>query len=312
MQFRLFSRKYLARIKHFWGAGTGSLWRDGEIQHWLQHPLVQERINLKVSGMPGVNRFEYFLNHYLNGKMPVERALTLGSGVGELERGLSHYNFARLHEGVDISEYVVQTATEKAASLGLTHLQYSVGNLNQLALRPLTYDVIFGVSSIHHVDRLEHVFRQVQQALKPGGYFFLDEYIGPTRFYWTDEQLRVMNEQLSLLPRKLRRSITNNRNVKSKIERKSLQEFLSADPSEAIRSSEILGVLSQFFTILDFRGYGGTILHELLYDIAGNFTEDNPGSLDLLRRLFEVEDALVDSGRLGHDFAVVIATPKSE
>src|SRR5438105_2342952 len=67
--FRIFSRKHLERVKHVWGAGR--VWGGSDIQHWLQHPLVQERINLKVSGTPGVNRFEYFLNHYLKNQMPV-------------------------------------------------------------------------------------------------------------------------------------------------------------------------------------------------------------------------------------------------
>ena len=84
--FRAFSRKNLERVKHVWGAGR--IWGGSHVQHWLQHPLVQERINIKVSGTAQMNRFEYFLDRYLRGTMPVERALTLGSGVGELERGL--------------------------------------------------------------------------------------------------------------------------------------------------------------------------------------------------------------------------------
>jgi 2-polyprenyl-3-methyl-5-hydroxy-6-metoxy-1,4-benzoquinol methylase len=304
--FRIFSRKQLQRVKHAWGAGT--IWGGKDISHWLQHPLVQERINLKVSGTPGVNRFEYFLNRHLKGKMPVERALTLGSGVGELERGLCHYNFARSHEGIDLSDDAIQTAIEKAAEIGLTHLHYRMDNLNTIVLEPKTYDVIFGISSIHHVQELEHLFDQVRQALKPGGFFFLDEFIGPNRFQWPDGQRRVMNEQLSRLPKHLRRSILNNQEFKFQVARKSLDEVLLADPSEAIRSSEIVPLLSRFFNVLEVRGYGGSVIHELLYDIAGNFCEENPGSLDHLRRLFEEEDDLIARGELGHDFAVIIAT----
>jgi hypothetical protein len=82
----------------------------------------------------------------------------------------------------------------------------------------------------------------------------------------------------------------------------------AADPSEAIRSAEIVPVLSRYFRILEFRGYGGSLLHELLFDITGNFDERNPGSLEQLRRLFQVEDDLIASGRLKDDFAVIIAT----
>src|SRR5205823_14014585 len=135
--FRAFSRKNLERIKHVWGAGR--IWGGSHVQHWLQHPLVQERINIKVSGTAQMNRFEYFLNRYLQGKMPVERALTLGSGVGELERGLCQYGFARSHEGVDLSDEAIRAAQEKAAARGMDHLQYRTANLNSITLEGEAY-----------------------------------------------------------------------------------------------------------------------------------------------------------------------------
>jgi len=147
--FRALSRKTLERIKYVWG--TGCIWGGSQIQHWLQHPLVQERINLKVSGTARKNRFEYFLERYLRGKMPVERALTLGSGVGELERGLCQYGFARFHEGLDLSDEAVQIATQTAQSAGFDHIRYRTADLNTVVLAGASYDVIFGVSSIHHV-----------------------------------------------------------------------------------------------------------------------------------------------------------------
>jgi len=300
-----YGNKYLERIKNVWGARR--VWGGTDIQHWLQHPLVQERINFKVAGVPQVNRFEYFLRRYLEGMLPVERALTLGSGFGELERGLCHYNFARIHEGVDLSDEAVRAAKDKADSAGLSHLLYRTGNLNVITLDPAAYDVIFAISSVHHVDDLNHLFTQVGRALKPGGYLFLDEFIGPSRFQWTDAQLRVVNDQLQHIPKDLRRLISDRTKVKERVIRKSVEEIVASDPSEAIHSSEIVSRLSQHFRILEVKGYGGAVLHELLYDIAGNFCAENAGSLDYLKALFEVEDEAIASGKLHHDFAVIIA-----
>src|SRR4029453_13057399 len=112
--------------------------------------------------------------------------------------------------------------------------------LNTIRLEPDSYDVVFGVSSIHHVERLEHVFEQVRRALRPGGYFYLDEYIGPSRFQWTDDQLRLMNEQLELLPPQLRRDVREPGKLKQRVERRTLQFMKESDPSEAVRSSEIV------------------------------------------------------------------------
>jgi hypothetical protein len=49
----------------------------------------------------------------------------------------------------------------------------------------------------------------------------------------------------------------------------------------------------------------------LLEHVAGNFTEDNPESMDYLRSLFELEDRLLASGKLQHDFVVVVAQKKT-
>ena len=81
-----------------------------------------------------MNRFEYFLDRYLRGTMPVERALTLGSGVGELERGLCQYGFARFHEGLDLSDEAVRIAIQKAESEGFRHIQYRTADLNTVTL----------------------------------------------------------------------------------------------------------------------------------------------------------------------------------
>ena len=112
----MFLRKKFERIKHVWGAGT--IWSPGEIRHWLQHPLVQERINSKITGGSSGDRFQYFLNHYLNDRLPVDCALTLGCGSGELERGLSQYSFARIHEGIDLSDHAIRLAREAAGAAG--------------------------------------------------------------------------------------------------------------------------------------------------------------------------------------------------
>ena len=124
----------------------------------------------------------------------------------------------------------------------------------------------------------------------------------------TDAQIRVINDQLQQIPKDLRRLVSDHTKFKERIVRKSVSEMIVADPSEAVRSSEIVPLLEDYFSILEITGYGGAILHELLYDIAGNFCEENTGSLDRLRKLFEVEDQLTASQTVNDDFAVIIAT----
>ena len=292
----------LAKVGEHWGK-EGAKWRVGRGIHWLEHPRVQERINLKVSGDVCVDRFQYFIQGYLDGRLPVERALTLGCGFGALERGLSQYNFCREHQAIDLSEEAIAQASERALAEGLSHIHYRVGDLNTLQLPAASYDVILGVSSVHHVSALEHLYGQVWSALKPGGYFFLDEFIGPTQYQWSDAQLQAVNEQLEMMPPSLKVGAASG-HPKAPVVRPTLEEMNAGDPSEAIRSSELLPLLSQYFHIFEVKGYGGTLLHLLLEDIAVHFVEDQA---DYLERLFILEDQLIGSGVLKDDFAIIIA-----
>jgi SAM-dependent methyltransferase len=296
----------LDRIREVWNEQAGT-WNPDRGMHWVEHPAVRRRINSKVTGAVRGDRFQYFIDKYVPTGRPVDRVLTLGCGGGEFERGLVQYNFARLHEAVDIAEGAVERAKQAADDLGLAHIKYQLGDLNRLTLERDAYDVIFGISSVHHVRALEHLFEQVRAGLKPGGYFFVDEFIGPSQFQWTDGQVRLVNEMLAGLPPAYRRSVSKPGQVKAPVVRPTIERMNASDPSEAIRSAEIVPLLGRYFEIVELKGYGGSLLHLLLEDIAGNFRPADPESMRCLKRLFEEEDRLIASGQLQHNFGVVIA-----
>ncbi len=54
------------------------------------------------------------------------------------------------------------------------------------------------------------------------------------------------------------------------------------DPSEAIRSADILPLVHQYFNVIRCIGYGGTILHLFFDRIAGNFQE-SAADLDIVK-----------------------------
>jgi len=300
----------IAKVKELWGAQVGT-WRVGRGVHWLEHPKVQERINLKVVGEPGPDRYQYFVRKYLAGRLPVERALTLGCGAGEFERGMTQYGFCREHEAIDLAEGAIEKAKEQARAEGLTHISYRVADLNELTLPAGRFDVIFGISSVHHVAALERLYEQIAGALKPGGLFFMDEFVGPSQYQFTEAQLREVNEQLRVMPPVLKRSVTRQDEIKPPVVRPTLEQMNAVDPSEAIRSAEIIPLLSRYFDVLEVKGQGGSLLHLLLEDIAGNFDQENGGSLDYLQRLFQLEDRLIAEGALQDDFATIVARKRS-
>jgi len=88
------------------------------------------------------------------------------------------------------------------------------------------------------------------------------------------------------------------------------RDVAAGDPSEAIRSADILEVVSRFFTVIDHKDLGGTLLQFVLDGIACNFDDDDPQVGRLLELLFQVEDTLLAVGDLQSDFVYLVARPK--
>jgi hypothetical protein len=52
---------------------------------------------------------------------------------------------------------------------------------------------------------------------------------------------------------------------------------------QAIRSVDKMRVLQEYFQIVEKRDWGGNIVQFLLHGIAGNFSDDDPQSQELVR-----------------------------
>ena len=90
----------------------------------------------------------------------------------------------------------------------------------------------------------------------------------------------------------------------------SVRDVMAADPTEAIRSKEIIPVLQQAFEILERRDWGGTLLQFLLSGISGNFVQDDPDSIQVLKMLLQIEATLIEVGELQSDFTYIVARPR--
>ena len=80
------------------------------------------------------------------------------------------------------------------------------------------------------------------------------------------------------------------------------EAIIETDPSEALRSDEIVPLLESRFDVLYRADFGGTLLQFVLADIAANFSRTTPGrrALDLMSLL---EEVLIAERVLPSDFA---------
>jgi len=298
------------KISEFWGQSTPL--EERKLVAWMEHPRVIRHINKRTTGDETLTWFSYIGNKYFQNS--VNRALSIGCGEGGLERHALAQGMVELFDAIDISQGAIEKAQQAAKKAGfLQRVNYSVSDLNQLTLTPNFYDAVFASMSIHHIEALELVFEQISQALRTGRYFIFNEYVGPNRFQLPEERITLINDTLKILPSRFRRFIQNGivtPQVKIYHKNPPLLWFEENDPSEAVRSADILPVLEKFFEIIEFKPYGGSLLQFMLQDIVGNFTDGEDDDDAWLDMVMYFEKVLEETGVIQSDFVLVVAVPK--
>ncbi|WP_447892987.1 class I SAM-dependent methyltransferase [Pseudomonas marginalis] len=282
--------------------------------YWLAVPTVQRRHQHKAtagSGHPGW--VQYCLKEFLGNPAPGTRMLSIGCGTGTLERELYRLKAFEHCDGVDIAPAALEVARAEALAMGASTIQYALCDIERTDLPGNHYDAVWFNGSLHHIRELEVVCQRVRHSLKPGGWLFFNEYVGANHFAFDAQQRAAISHAFGLIPEHLRHSFVKGSygQVQQVVPLPDPAEVVKVDPSEAVRSADILQVVQEHFDVRALNLCGGSLLQFLLHGIAGNFTADNPQSLRVLQMLFDIEDGLIESGTLKSDFVVVAASPKT-
>jgi SAM-dependent methyltransferase len=215
-------------------------------------------------------------------------------------------------DAFDLAAGAIEVARRKAHEAGVTTINFFIEDANKLRLPPETYDFIFASNALHHIENLENLFEQVNQALTPNGLFFGDDYVGPSRMQWSPLQLTLMNRMLKCLPERYRvNSLMNDQGIKHMIERIPIEIFLEKDPSEGVRAAEILPQLERHLVPVEIKPLGGSLVYDLLLGIIQNFDDNDENDVALLRILCQCEAILIEQGILSSDFAYFAARKRS-
>ncbi len=303
---------YDKKVADFWDKHTDATY-FGET-YWLANPAIARRFNKNaVGGRDYESWVNFCVYHFLGKHLPVDRVLTIGCGDGALDRHLASLQTAKLIDAVDISPNRIEIARDMAEKEGLQEtIRYSICNAETTPFPSAPYDAIFFNSSLHHMANLEILLARCSQSLKRGGYLFVNEYIGPNRFAFTSREKQLMQAVFLMIPEKYRISHADHDRgaVRQQLDFPDPIEVERVDPSEAIRSQEIVSVLEQNFDVVEFNNAGGTLQQFMLSGIAGNFRENDADSLQILDLIFRIEETLVATGDIVPHFALLIARPK--
>ncbi len=290
---------------------VAAAWSHTESQptHWWDVPGMQARWNRLVTGDPELTPRRWLAESFLGDRTNLH-GLSVGCGTGARELDWARLGvFGRL-DAIDLSEPRIDAARVAAREARLDGVvRFQVGDVLSFA-RPGSYDVIVAEQSLHHCAPMAKVMRRLARLLVPGGLLLLDEYVGPSRFQWTDAQLAAADELLQSLPDRYRVS-AHGGHLREHVVRPSLLSMKLRDPSEAVESADVLPQLERHFEVLVERGYGGNVLHLLFDGIAQNFREPDEQTRALLDGCFSFEDEFLQTNDLPHDFVVLAAKKRA-
>lgn len=274
---------------------------------------IHEFHNYLVTGEWQTHYLRYFGDRYFRNVKPV--IASLGCGNGHLERVMAtepsvSFPYTRI-DGFELNPDLVRYATEEASKLAIRGIQYFAMDLNEPTLGHTEYDLVIFFHSLHHVTNLERCLDAVGAALKDDGYLLVVDFVGPTRFQWTDKQLHYAQMLLDLLPQGLKvdlRIESDKPVFKDKVRRPAVEDVARADPSEAVRSGDIMTLLCSRFHPVEEKPLGGTLLSLVFDGIAGNFDESNPYIRSLILSFARFEESLIKEGILTKDYVFMVLT----
>jgi SAM-dependent methyltransferase len=303
-----------AGVAEFWGARADAR-HSGEEWGWLDHPAVLEECVFPKLGGGQRNWLLAMLERHAI--VSGGAWLSLGCGEGAFELWLLENGVADSIVGMDVSPQAVGIARREACARGLERARFEVADLNTGSLPVGPFDVVFTSMSLHHVLELEAAVSAIEGALRSGGFFLANEYVGPSRFQFSLEQKEAAERLLAALPRELRLHSVESRRAgaavfKDRYLSRTPGQWEEVDPSEAVRSDEIIGVLERTFAQSWVYPYGGSLLHLVLEHIASNFDPRSDRDRELIKLLDACESGFMRSGLFDSDFAVLVARRRAQ
>lgn len=204
----------------------------------------------------------------------------------------------------DIAEGVLATARGEADRRGLKNLELHVGDFNRLQLEADDFEIVAMLGALHHVEALENFWDQCRRTLRSGGVVLAQEYVGPNRMQWTPAQIEAGDRVLrDLVP-------AQHKSHHERIVPVPIETIVELDPSEAVRSSEILPTCAAAgFVLQGYASAGCALLQPVLMYQTHTFDPRNWEHNHVLTDLFREEDRLMREGILKDDFAMFVAAP---
>jgi SAM-dependent methyltransferase len=199
---------------------------------------------------------------------PRKRCFSLGSGLGRVEKFLVELGFAPAFESIELCAEVNGAIRDNDK-----RVMVAKGDLNFVELPEDTYDFILCHGVLHHLINIEHVLAEITKALTADGVLLIYEYVGETRWQFTEERMRWLSKAFPKIQFRV-------------------PPIWSVTGFESVRSSELLSLIeAQFYdSTLHSVSYGGVYFPFV--------TATKPDSDVNMRRVVELDAEVSATGLL--------------
>lgn len=299
------------RIAEHWDRRTRE--SPPERTKWWQSRIVRQHINRLVSGeeYPGTGEgLVMVLRRRLSGRV-LRRGVSIGSGIGNKEMRFLRLGMVEHFDLFELSTARIERGRALAAELGLSERAVFHREGGFAAVEPGSVDLVHWNNSLHHMVDVRQAVEWSHSVLAPGGVFFLDDFVGPDRFQWSDRALAVATGVRAVVPARYLRDPSSPADAPSylpvSVRRPSARRIARQDPSEAADSAAILPAVRDVFPRAEVQRTGGLVYHVALATILHNFDEEDTEDVALLRLLLELDTACLRDPDLESPYATALA-----
>lgn len=235
--------------------------------------------------------------------IPFNRAISVGCGIGNKEMTLIENGIVHHFDLYELSEEAIFLGKAEAEKRGITeNVSFHLGDAFEKVNRQGYYNFIYWDNALHHMPDADYAISWSKNILAENGYFFMFDFVGPSRFQWSDAQMRILKDILESIDDMYFIIPGSEFMWKKEAKRSTLEEIMRDDPSEAADSDNIIPAFNKYFPSGTLIPLGGLVYTLGLDGIIVNIPDDSL----LLNKLLKIDTILSKQSHnyfaVGHAF----------
>lgn len=276
---------------------------------WMGHPYISKSFNKLIydydSDLWGNGLFKVLKEKYVRKGRKFKKAISVACGNGRKEMELVKQGLIEHIKLYELATSRIEEGKKLAKRFGIEdRVEFVYGDAFKMETESEQYDLVLWLNGIHHMMDTRMAVEWSNDVLLNGGFFVMDDYVGPNRFQWPRIVMEGCNKARAKFPKSVFRRSEQFPKKRHQVQRIVGQDLVSGvDPSEAADSGRILEAISFTFPKREEFLYSSGVSTLALNDISSRILDEK--YQHLIDYTIKLDLELVKMGHIG--FAAVIA-----